>query len=43
MDKRMYEDYEKALESGEYDNEEELCNDKGLNYSDLYYDSDDDE
>lgn len=32
----LYPEYEKMLESGEYENEEDLCNDEGLNYDEIY-------
>ncbi len=41
MARRMYEKYQRMLNSGKYDNEEELCNGEGINYSDLYYDDSD--
>ena len=40
---KMYEKYEKLMASGKYDSIEEMCNELGLNYSDLYYDDKDDE
>jgi len=43
MAERMYEKYERLLASGRYDSIEEMCNDLCLNYSDLYYDDEDDE
>ena len=37
-------EYERMLERGEYDSVEELCNDLGLNYEDVYEEpSEDDE
>jgi len=35
---KMLRKYEKMLESGEYESIQELCNDLGLNYDDLYED-----
>lgn len=35
---KMYRKYERLLISGEYANENELCNALGLNYEDLYED-----
>lgn len=32
----LYSEYEKMIESGEYENEEDLCNGEGLNYDDIY-------
>lgn len=40
---RMSDEYESLLESGEYEDEEELCNDLGLNYDDLYEDDEEDD
>ncbi len=44
---RLERKYERLLESGEYESLDELCNDLGLNYDDLYEenlkDDDDDE
>lgn len=36
----MYKEYQDKLDSGEYENEEDLCNSEGLNYEDLYKDDD---
>lgn len=38
---KMYKKYERMLNSGEYMNENELCNALGLNYDDLYEDKSD--
>lgn len=40
---KMYNNFERMLNSGEYSNENELCNDLGLNYDDLYEDESDDD
>lgn len=40
---KMCSDYEDMLSSGEYESEDELCNDLGLNYDDLYEDDEDDD
>jgi len=32
----MIKEYSDMLDRGEYDNEEDLCNNEGLNYDDLY-------
>lgn len=40
---KMIRKYERMLESGEYESIQELCNDLGLNYDDLYEDEKDDE
>lgn len=40
---KMYKKYERMLNSGEYMNENELCNALGLNYDDLYEDESDDD
>lgn len=40
---KMRKEYEKLLRSGEYMDENEMCNDLGLNYDDLYEDEPDDE
>lgn len=36
----MYKEYQDMLDSGQYENEEDLCNHEGLNYDDLYMDED---
>lgn len=40
---KMYKKYERMLNSGEYADENELCNALGLNYDDLYEDESDEE
>lgn len=40
---KMRKEYERLLRSGEYMDENEMCNDLGLNYDDLYEDERDDE
>lgn len=40
---KMLKKYARLLEQGEYDSIQELCNDLGLNYDDLYEDEKDDE
>lgn len=40
---KMEEEYERLLDSGEYESVDEMCNDLCLNYSDLYEDEEDDE
>lgn len=42
MTRKMFPEYEKMLDQGVYENEEELCNQEGLNYDDLYEDDEDD-
>lgn len=37
---KMLEKYEKLLDSGEYSNIDEMCNDLALNTDDLYEDDD---
>jgi len=39
---KMIKKYQDMLDSGKYDNEEELCNQEGINYDDLYEDEDED-
>lgn len=40
---KMRKEYERFLRSGEYMDENEMCNDLGLNYDDLYEDERDEE
>lgn len=40
---KMIEKYQRMLETGRYDSEEEMCNELGLNYSDIYYEESDEE
>ena len=40
---KMCPEYEKMLRDGTYDNEEELCNQEGINYDDLYCDEEDED
>ncbi len=40
---KMFKEYSDMLVSGEYENEEDLCNGEGLNYDELYEDEDEDE
>lgn len=40
---KMYRKYERMLERGEYDSINEMCNDLGLNYDDLYENEKDDD
>lgn len=39
----MYPEYEKMLDQGIYENEEDLCNGEGINYDDLYMEENDEE
>ncbi len=43
MGRRMSDVYENMLARGEYENENELCNDLALNYDDLYEDDGEDD
>lgn len=37
----MFKEYSDMLSSGQYENAEELCNQEGINYEDLYEDDED--
>jgi len=39
---KMIKKYERMLLDGTYENEQELCNQEGINYEDLYEDGDGD-
>ena len=40
---KMIKKYERMLEQGLYDDENELCNDLALNYEDIYEDEEEDD